>query len=153
MNKEFIFNMFDKYITDQTTKISDLSNISSILYHEIDNLNWLGFYFLNENKKVLELGPFQGKNAVGIIDIDSGVCGFTVRENRTVVINDVCAFPGHIACDLRSKSEIVVPIYNQDGSMWAILDVDSPNLNNFTDEHKELFEDICKFITEKVLVK
>ncbi|MGL5021599.1 MAG: GAF domain-containing protein [Mycoplasmatales bacterium] len=153
MNKEFIFNMFNNYITKESTEISDLSNIASIVYHEVGNLNWLGFYIFNKNKKTLELGPFQGRSAIATITIDTGVCGFTVRENKTVVINDVCSFPGHIACDIRSKSEIVVPIYNHDGSMWGILDVDSPNLNNFNDEHVELFENICKFITEKVLVK
>ncbi|MGL5021595.1 MAG: GAF domain-containing protein [Mycoplasmatales bacterium] len=153
MNKEFIFNMFNNYITKESTEISDLSNIASIVYHEVGNLNWLGFYILNKDKKNLELGPFQGRSAIATIAIDTGVCGFAVRENKTVVINDVCSFPGHIACDIRSKSEIVVPIYNHDGSMWGIIDVDSPNLNNFKDEHIELFEDICKFLTERVLVK
>jgi GAF domain-containing protein len=153
MNTEKIFNAFNSYINNKTTVVADLANIAAIVYHEVPDLNWFGFYILNESKDTLELGPFQGKSAVALIDVNNGVCGYTVRENKTVIVNDVCSFPGHIACDINSKSEIVVPIYTLDNQMWAILDVDSPIKDNFTNEHKELFEKICLFIETDVLTK
>lgn len=106
-----------------------LSNASALLYDALPNLNWAGFYLMREGRLVL--GPFQGKVACIHIDLGKGVCGTAAGEDRTVLVPDVHAFPGHIACDAASRSEIVVPIHG-DGKVAAVLDIDSPGLNRFT---------------------
>ncbi len=126
---------------------ANLANASALLWEYIDNINWAGFYKMTDGKLVL--GPFQGKTACICIDIGKGVCGTAVSEDKTMVVSDVHKFPGHIACDSNSNSEIVVPIHNN-GNIWGVLDIDSPITSRFSDEDKLGLEKFVK-ILEKVL--
>jgi GAF domain-containing protein len=108
--------------------IANAANMASLLFHTLPGLNWAGFYFLKAGELVL--GPFQGKPACVRIPLGSGVCGTAAKSRTTVVVPDVAAFPGHIACDTASRSEIVVPLI-KDGSLLGVLDIDSPKLGRF----------------------
>lgn len=117
--------------------LSNLANASAIIFETYDNVNWAGFYLMEDGK--LKLGPFQGKPAVSVIEVGNGVCGTGVSENRTVVVDDVHEFCGHIACDLASKSEIVIPVY-KNGEIFGVLDIDSPITSRFGSIRNELEE-------------
>ena len=112
---------------------ANLANASALLWQHLDDLNWAGFYLLRENRLVL--GPFQGKPACIEIPVGRGVCSTAVLEDRTVVVPDVHQFPGHIACDSASNSEIVIPL-RQDGQIVGVLDIDSPEFNRFSEEDR-----------------
>lgn len=114
-------------------RIANLANAAALLYHGIDGLNWAGFYLLEND--TLVLGPFQGKPACIEIPVGRGVCGAAVAEGRTQLVQDVHQFPGHIACDSASNSEIVVPI-RAGGKLVGVLDIDSPNIGRFTEEDR-----------------
>ncbi|MGX8706953.1 MAG: GAF domain-containing protein [bacterium] len=114
-----------------------LANASAMLYEAMTDVNWAGFYIMRDGQLVL--GPFQGKVACVHIPLNSGVCGATAREDRTQRVPDVHAFPGHIACDSASNSEIVVPVHSK-GAVVAVLDIDSPVLNRFTAEDQSGLE-------------
>lgn len=114
--------------------IANLSNLSALIYDALDDLNWAGFYLLEG--ETLVLGPFQGKPACIEIPIARGVCGTAVRENRPQLVPDVHAFAGHIACDSASRSELVIPMH-RDGTVVAVLDLDSPSLARFTEADKD----------------
>ena len=107
------------------------ANLSALLYESLENVNWTGFYLLREGE--LQLGPFQGKMACTRIPIGKGVCGTAVREERIQRVEDVHAFPGHIACDCASEAEIVLPI-RKDGEIIGVLDIDSPVKGRFSKE-------------------
>jgi|ERR1035438_10315683 L-methionine (R)-S-oxide reductase len=111
--------------------LANAANMSALLYQALPDLNWVGFYFLQGSELVL--GPFQGKVACVRIALGQGVCGTAARRGETVVVPDVHAFPGHIACDAASRSEIVVPLV-QDGCLLGVLDLDSPELARFDQE-------------------
>src|SRR5271165_108734 len=111
--------------------LANAANMAALLYQNLPDLNWAGFYFLQGGELVL--GPFQGKVACIRISIGHGVCGTAAKRRETVVVPDVHAFPGHIACDSASRSEIVVPLV-RDGSLIGVLDVDSPMLARFDRE-------------------
>ena len=111
--------------------IANAANFSALLYHSLPDLNWAGFYILKENQLVL--GPFQGKPACVRIEIGKGVCGTAAELKQTVVVEDVHQFPGHIACDSDSNSEIVVPLI-KGGALMGVLDLDSPSRSRFDDE-------------------
>lgn len=117
--------------------ITDLANTSAFIYSEVEGLNWAGFYLFEDGKLVL--GPFQGKPACTTITLDRGVCGAAATQRKTLVVPDVHEFPGHIACDAASRSEIVVPIIHKD-KLLGVLDVDSPRKDRFKDPEKTLFE-------------
>lgn len=104
--------------------VSNLANASALLFQSLPGLNWAGFYLMREGELVL--GPFQGKPACTRIALNRGVCGAAARENRVQNVPDVHAFPGHIACDGASKSEIVLPLHGADGDVVGVLDIDSP---------------------------
>lgn len=114
-------------VAGEKNLIANLANISSWLYHSIPDLNWCGFYLWDEADQELVLGPFQGRPACIRIKSGKGVCGKAFAENSTLRIDDVDAFPGHIACDSASRSELVIPLLNNLG----VLDLDSPSLNRF----------------------
>lgn len=111
--------------------IANAANVASLLYHSLPDLNWAGFYFLKEGELVL--GPFQGEPACVRIAIGKGVCGTAAEIRQTVVVANVHDFPGHIACDSKSNSEIVVPLV-KDQQLIGVLDLDSPVLGRFDDE-------------------
>lgn len=121
-------------IESESDLIANLSNISALLNMNLLDINWVGFYLLKENQLVL--GPFQGKVACVRIDLDKGVCGKAFSTNSVQRIADVHNFPGHIACDAASQSEIVLPIHYQ-GKTVAVLDIDSPSVNRFSEIDEE----------------
>ena len=110
---------------------ANAANLASLLYHTLPNLNWAGFYWMSAGGLVL--GPFQGKPACVRIALGKGVCGTAASERKTIVVPDVNEFPGHIACDSASRSEIVVPLM-KDVRLFGVLDVDSPDLARFDSE-------------------
>lgn len=114
-------------------RFSGLSNASALLYHQLEDVSWVGFYLTDQSGENLVLGPFQGKVACGSIPFGRGVCGTAAQEKRTVVVPDVHRFPGHIACDPASQSELVVPLV-KDGRVVGVLDIDSETAGRFTGE-------------------
>jgi L-methionine (R)-S-oxide reductase len=119
--------------------IANAANTAALLYHSLPDVNWVGFYVTEGEELVL--GPFQGKPACVRIAIGSGVCGSAVTQENTIVVPDVSKFPGHIACDPVSKSEIVVPLMNW-GRVLGVLDVDSASLNRFDEDDHEGLESL-----------
>jgi L-methionine (R)-S-oxide reductase len=111
--------------------IANAANVSALLYHSLPNLNWAGLYLLKDGELVL--GPFQGQPACVRIAIGKGVCGVAAEQRQTILVDNVHEFPGHIACDSASNSEIVVPLIH-DGKLIGVLDLDSPSLARFDDE-------------------
>ena len=112
---------------------ANLANASALLWQYLTDINWAGFYKMTDDKLVL--GPFQGKPACIEIPVGKGVCGTAVAEDKVQLVYDVHQFPGHIACDCASNSEIVLPIH-VNGEIWGVLDIDSPSVGRFTEEDK-----------------
>ena len=127
-------------VADETNLIANLSNLSSFIHLTV-GFWWTGFYFVDGQQLVL--GPFQGPLACTRIPYGKGVCGTAWKEGRTIVVPDVEQFPGHIACNCESRSEIVVPIF-KDGKVWAELDIDSKELNTFDEIDKQWLELLIK---------
>lgn len=122
---------------------ANLANAAALLWQELDNINWAGFYKMVDG--ALVLGPFQGKPACIRIEVGKGVCGTAVAENATRRIADVHAFPGHIACDGASNSEIVIPI-RAGSRIWGVLDIDSPVFDRFSPEDQAGLEEFVKIL-------
>ncbi|MBP3324568.1 MAG: GAF domain-containing protein [Clostridia bacterium] len=123
--------------------IANLSNASAVIKLAYEGTNWVGFYLFKEN--MLVLGPFQGKPACIRIPLNKGVCGAAASKKETVLVPDVHKFPGHIACDSASRSEIVIPIL-KDGKLFGVLDMDSPELEYFKESDREILESTVKAI-------
>ena len=132
-------------LTDEKDYVPALSNISALIYDSLDRLNWAGFYLMDKGS--LLLGPFQGKVACIRIPVGKGVCGTAVIENITVRVADVHQFPGHIACDSASESEIVIPIHSG-GRIVGVLDIDSPEKDRFSENDEEGLTELVKVIEE-----
>ncbi|RIM97825.1 GAF domain-containing protein, partial [Staphylococcus shinii] len=124
-----------------------LSNVSALLNDSLDQVNWVGFYLIENNELIL--GPFQGHPACVHIAIGNGVCGTAVAQDETQLVADVNAFPGHIACDANSKSEIVVPIH-QNEQVIGVLDIDAPITNRFSELDKKTLQNIVKIIENQI---
>lgn len=124
----------EAFCEDTPDEVAAMANLSSLIYYTLDRLNWAGFYRVKGEELIL--GPFQGKVACIRIAKGRGVCGTAWKEDRVLVVPDVHAFPGHIACDGDSQSEIVVPIH-RGGEVIGVLDIDSPVLNRFDDADRE----------------
>ena len=129
--------------SDEPDFIPVLSNASALIMENLKDLNWAGFYLMNKGS--LLLGPFQGKVACIRIPVGKGVCGTAVEKNMTQRIADVHAFPGHIACDSASNSEIVIPIH-KNGEVIAVLDIDSPLTDRFTEKDQEGLENFVQVL-------
>ncbi len=135
-------------LTDKVSySIANLANTSAAIWQVMDRINWAGFYLMIGGKLVL--GPFQGKPACIEIPVGKGVCGTAVKEERTILVEDVHQFPGHIACDSASNSEIVVPIY-KDGEIYGVLDIDSPYFARFTSEDQQGLEALVRVLEESL---
>lgn len=126
--------------------VTNLSNISALLNEVLEDINWVGFYLLKE--QTLLLGPFQGKVACTRIALGRGVCGTAAKEARTQLVEDVHQFPGHIACDSASNSEIVIPI-KVDNKVIGVLDIDSPNISRFDEQDKKGLETIIQIMEKQ----
>ena len=133
------YSLISKEIKALTSDVSDLianlSNVSALLNMELTDINWVGFYLLKDDKLIL--GPFQGKPACVTISLGKGVCGTAVSTDSLQLVKDVHTFPGHIACDSASNSEIVLPLHDKSGKVVAVLDIDSPTLGRFSEADGE----------------
>lgn len=135
-------------IQDETDPVANMANVAALIYHSVPRVNWAGFYLLKGGELVL--GPFQGRPACVRIPFGRGVVG-TAAEKRSVLrVADVNEFPGHIACDTASKSEIVVPLTSDDSHLLGVLDVDSPELDRFDEEDEAGFRAIGKTIAARL---
>lgn len=130
-------------LSPEPDEIARMANLTAIL-HEIPGFFWAGFYFVKGNELVL--GPFQGPVACSRFSIEKGVCGAAVRENRTQIVPDVDAFPGHIACSSLSRSEIVLPIRDSSGNVRAVLDIDSIRHDDFSEVDDRYLNEFLKLI-------
>lgn len=127
--------------------ISNLANIAAALKESFDKISWAGFYLIKNNK--LFIGPFQGKVACTVIEIGKGVCGLAVQKRETILVDDVEKFPGHIACDAGSKSEIVIPIVQND-RVIGVLDLDSYEYSSFNEVDKKYLERLTNLIVTRL---
>ncbi|MBO4675384.1 MAG: GAF domain-containing protein [Elusimicrobiaceae bacterium] len=125
----------------ETDAVANMANVSAALFNGLPNLNWAGFYILRGEELVL--GPFQGKPACVRIKMGRGVCGTAAQTGKIQRVANVHKFPGHIACDSASKSEIVVPIF-KDKQVWGVLDIDSPIENRFDEEDQQYLEKVVR---------
>ena len=134
VNYGLLCKQAEMLLEDERDYVPALSNVSALIYGALDRLNWAGFYLMDRGS--LLLGPFQGKVACIRIEVGKGVCGTAVNEDRTIRVPDVHQFPGHIACDSASESEIVIPIHSG-GRIVGVLDIDSPFKERFSEEDEE----------------
>jgi L-methionine (R)-S-oxide reductase len=132
--------------------ISCAANTSSLLYWSLPDLNWVGFYLVDDASGDLLVGPFQGKPACVRIPLGQGVCGTAAAERRTLLVQDVHEFPGHIACDSASNSEVVVPIL-RGGRLFGVLDLDSPITNRFDDADARGLETVVRIYVDAISVR
>ena len=130
-------------------EVANLANASALLWQTLPDINWAGFYLMEQGKLVL--GPFQGKPACIEITLGKGVCGTAVAQDRVQLVYDVHEFPGHIACDSASNSEIVIPIH-VDSEIWGVLDIDSPSIGRFTEDDQKGLEQFVA-VLETVLAR
>lgn len=137
-----VYNYFD--LNQKYDDVTILSNLSAIIYDQFPDINWVGFYLFKNNELIL--GPFQGKPACMKIALNRGVCGHCASTLQSIIVNDVHLFPGHIACDSASNSELVVPIIIDD-KLYGLLDIDSPLIARFSDEDLQLMTNIIKHLT------
>lgn len=128
-------------------RIANLANVSALIFDTLEDLNWAGFYLLED--ETLVLGPFQGKPACIEIPVSRGVCGAAVREDRSQLVPDVHAFAGHIACDSASRSELVVPLH-QNGAVIGVLDLDSPSPARFTEADRDGMERLARVLEQNL---
>ena len=134
----------DDLLTGDSFEMSILANASALIKQMTEDINWVGYYVLKQNK--LYLGPFQGKVACNVIEVGKGVCGNSAKTGKTIVVPDVNKFPGHIACDARSLSEIVVPVRDKSGAIVAVLDVDSDKTDQFDEVDARQLEMIADLL-------
>ena len=146
-NYEMVANQAAALVEDIPYEVANLANVSALLWQEMEDINWAGFYKMTDG--ALVLGPFQGKPACVRIAVGRGVCGTAVAQDRVQLVYDVHQFPGHIACDCASNSEIVLPIH-ADGKIWGVLDIDSPVVGRFTEEDQAGLELVVR-VLEAVL--
>jgi GAF domain-containing protein len=132
---------------DERDRIANAANLSALVYHALPDLNWVGFYFYDGTELVV--GPFQGLPACVRIPLEKGVCGAAARTRQTQRVEDVNAFPGHIACDSASRSELVVPLY-QDDALLGVFDLDSPIPARFSVEDQQGLEAIARAFLESL---
>jgi len=149
VKKEGRYQRLYKQIKDLTGKssnnpLSNMATINAVLHHKMDYYFWTGFYLLQEGK--LQVGPYQGSLACINLAEDSGVCWAAINQQKVMVVEDVERFPGHIACDSRSKSEIVIPLYDKEGKIYGVMDVDSADINSFDEVDTKWLEKITQLI-------
>jgi L-methionine (R)-S-oxide reductase len=136
-------------IADQTDFLANISNFAALLFNNLPQLNWAGFYLLRGTDLVL--GPFQGKPACSCIALGDGVCGTAALQRAAVLVPDVHAFPGHIVCDEASQSEMVLPVF-KDGRLVGVLDLDSPRRGRFDDMDRERIEQLLQILMAGTVV-
>jgi GAF domain-containing protein len=135
-------------IADEPDAIANMANCAALIYHALRDVNWAGFYLLKDD--TLVLGPFQGQPACVRIPMGRGVCGTAADRRQTLLVPNVDEFPGHIACDSASRSEVVVPLMNSDGKLIGVLDIDSPSLSRFDQDDQRGIESLAAIIAPKL---
>ncbi|MDQ0975531.1 L-methionine (R)-S-oxide reductase [Neobacillus niacini] len=143
-NYELVKKQLQALLHGETNQIANLSNTSALLNQFLDRINWVGFYLMDENNELV-LGPFQGLPACVRIPLGKGVCGTAAKKMETVRVEDVHQFPGHIACDAASNSEIVIPLI-KDGMLLGVLDIDSPEKSRFDELDQEQLEEFTAIL-------
>ena len=154
MNYEILAKSLQALVEDVPWPIANLANGAAFIYETVDRLNWAGFYLTHireDGKKILVLGPFQGRPACIEIPWGQGVCGTAAALDAPQRVEDVHAFPGHIACDAASASELVVPLHNASGEVVGVLDLDSPEKGRFTEEDLSGLEALARIIEKALL--
>ncbi len=146
---ENIIPQIKSLLSPSDNLITNLANCTAALKQAFEKISWAGFYLFDG--KELYLGPFQGKVACNTIQVGKGVCGTAAKKRETIIVPDVNKFPGHIFCDADSKSEIVVPLFKKDNSLFGVLDLDSYEYNSFNETDKKYLEEICKFLTSEII--
>jgi len=134
-------------LAGQKNRVANAANLSALLFHGLDQVNWAGFYFMEDGELVV--GPFQGKPACVTIPFGKGVCGAAAASRSVQRVSDVHAFEGHIACDTASRSEIVIPLV-KDGELLGVLDLDSPVRNRFSQEEERLLVEIAEIFLNSI---
>jgi L-methionine (R)-S-oxide reductase len=137
----------DALLADEPDAVANAANAAAAIYHALPALNWAGFYFLRGEELIV--GPFQGLPACVRIPLGRGVCGTAAAERRSILVPDVTAFPGHIACDVASRSELVVPLLRGD-RLIGVLDLDSPELARFDDDDRIGCENLARIIAARL---
>jgi L-methionine (R)-S-oxide reductase len=142
-----VLSLIYSLVSEEKNKIANLANIVSVLKYTFDYYSWVGFYFMDtENSYELVIGPYQGKVACTRLKLGKGVCWTSVKNKETILVKDVNSFPGHIACDSNTKSEIVVPVI-KNNEVTAVLDVDSGDYSAFDETDKKYLEELINKIT------
>lgn len=142
-----IISQLEGLLTKTSNPVARMATIAAVLSHKFDYFYWCGFYFVNGDKLIV--GPYQGPVACQVLQ-GTGVCLAAVHSDKSIVVPDVHKFPGHIACDSRSNSEIVVPVRNPDGAIMAVLDVDSISLNSFGETDRLQLEIIAGMVYSEI---
>lgn len=145
---ELINQQLSSLIEDTDYEISVLSNAAALLNESMNDVSWVGFYLYQNNELIL--GPFQGKVACTRIPLGKGVCGNSAADQKTYLVPNVHEFPGHIACDSASNSEIVIPILLKD-QLYGVLDIDSTSFDRFTKEDQQILEEFVKILANRLL--
>lgn len=135
-------------IGDESDAVANMANCAALLFHSLPEVNWVGFYLLKEAQLVL--GPFQGRPACIRIPLGRGVCGTAAEQQKTLRIANVDEFPGHIACDAASKSELVLPLKRASGELIGVLDLDSPIRDRFDEEDERGLQAIAQIVERKI---
>ena len=140
---KIFFEDLERYLSKENDMVANLANTAAFISAFFDNINWSGFYLLKENQLVL--GPFCGMPATTRIDIGKGVCGTAFEKGETLVVDNVCEFPGHIACDIRSKSEVVIPLVKNE-KKYGVLDIDSSVYSRFSKKDVEILIKVLEIL-------
>ena len=141
---ERIYDQLSGLLNATDSAISRMATVAAVLHHKMDGFFWTGFYLLRDGKLIV--GPYQGPVACQVLDKDTGVCWTGINEQKTIIVPDVKKFPEHIACDARSRSEIVIPVRDRHGQIIAVLDVDSRHLDQFDETDAAELERIVNLI-------
>ena len=143
-----VLRNIESFIEGETDLVSVMSTISCELYHAFEHFNWVGFYRLVD-ERTLKVGPYQGEHGCLTIDIEKGVCGKCAGEGEIQIENDVSVIPHHIACSSDTKSEIVIPVKDNENNVRAVLDIDSAEISSFDETDRKYLKKICEYLTER----
>ncbi len=139
-----IYDQLRELVRKTENKIARMATIAAILHHKMAQFSWTGFYILIDGELII--GPYQGPLACQILEKEKGVCWSAITSKKTIIVPDVHKFPGHVACDSRSNSEIVVPLTDKENHVWGVLDVDSRKIDAFSESDKKWLGKIVKLI-------
>lgn len=149
MNYSILTDQLISLIDPELPFISNLSNLLACLHNELPSLNWTGIYYYSNSSETLYLGPFQGKPACTIIPLGKGVVGTCAQKKKSIIVQNVHTFPGHIACDSASKSEFTAPIFKND-KLYAVLDIDSDIYSRFTEQDIQFLKKTASLLSDLI---